>query len=1410
MADRIKPPAYNTAKGYERYKQELLAWKEITATVKKKQGILIALSLPETDDTGIRERVFDELKIEDLSKEDGLETLMTYMDKQLGKDDLSDCLEKYEQFDSFERSDQVSMAEYVSKFEQHYNRILKLKMTLPPEVLAFTLLKKAHITKGEKMLVLTGMDYSKKDQLFEQAKASLLKFKGEQGGGATSLTDITPAAVKLEPAYMNETDEAFWNSGYRRGYGHNYRGNRGRPWSRGAHQGYNKFQKGTNDKRINPKGPDGKLLLCKSCGSFRHFVADCPDSYENRNVNVVQENKGETALFTKDIGIEDIVLFTGFKEKSQNFTVEASRCAVLDSACSSTVCGADWLDDYLASLDVNNKSKVRKTDSSKRFKFGGGEILKSLGSIEIPAIVATKNVTIKTDVVESDIPLLLSKQAMKKANVKLDLENDTAEIFGKVISLNETTSGHYCVPINEEVDITDVNSVCAVNLGENEQIKYKTVVKLHRQFAHPSIERFTALLKDAGVWKSVQNIVAQIYKNCQLCKVYKKTPVKPAVCMPMATTFNEKVCMDLKKWGDKWILHLIDMFTRFSISVFIPRKKPSNVIDRIMMCWVGIFGTMKCVLSDNGGEFSSDEMREVCSILNVEKLTTAAESPFQNGLCERNHAVVDNMLLKMQSQCPGTPQDVLLGWANMAKNSLQMWHGFSSYQLVFGQNPNLPNVMTAELPALEGTSTSEMLVQHLNGLHAARKAFIESEADERIRRALRCKIRASEECYGPGDLIYYKRQANDRWLGPAKVIFQDGKVIFIRHGATFVRVSPNRISLASGRCVTITNTDEQKSTTRGDEFEDDYDSNDFEDSSSENNTDIQSKQNANVKLTKDEKIKYKLNNADEWTNATITGRGGKISGINKNWYNIKDLTGNKKSLNLDSVQWEKDNDELEEVNVILIPKNQHNDISCIKAKQTELEKLKNFDTYEEVKDTGQFRISTTWVLWHKGDEVRARLVARGYEDEQSYPKDSPTIGKSALKVVLTIAASKSWQIKTTDIKSAFLQGKKMDREVHLAPPKEAKITGIIWKLKHCIYGLNDAARHFYHSVQELLLSVGCRQCQLDPALFSYIKEKTLIGIVACHVDDFLHAGTECFEEVVMSPLRRRFLAGKIESSEFRYVGFDIVQDEYGIIMDHSDYVSGVDDGVIDPQRATNKQDFLTAEEQTLLRQLVGRLNWAVQGSRPDLGFEMIQLSTKLKQGTVGDLIQAIKCIRKMKTVTSIVRFSNLGSSQNWKMVVYSDASHANLDRIGSVAAHVLFMVNGKGSVCPLSWKSTKIKRVVKSTLSAEMLSLQEAIEDAIYVREMVTTVMNFTQAIPITAYVDNKSVIQALRSTKMVDDKRLRLDIASIKENLIKNDIHEINWVSGDKQLANCMTKHGASPYDLMKVITNGKLVDIF
>ena len=62
-------------------------------------------------------------------------------------------------------------------------------------------------------------------------------------------------------------------------------------------------------------------------------------------------------------------------------------------------------------------------------------------------------------------------------------------------------------------------------------------------------------------------------------------------------------------------------------------------------------------------------------------------------------------------------------------------------QLAFGHNPNLPFCLNDKPPALEGTTSSEVVAKILIALHAACKACIENDTSEKLRRALRHKIR---------------------------------------------------------------------------------------------------------------------------------------------------------------------------------------------------------------------------------------------------------------------------------------------------------------------------------------------------------------------------------------------------------------------------------------------------------------------------------------------------------------------------------------------------------------------------------------------------------------------------------------------------------------------------------------------
>ena len=275
-------------------------------------------------------------------------------------------------------------------------------------------------------------------------------------------------------------------------------------------------------------------------------MKDCPDSYQNQEKGI---NFVKTTLFTGNQDTEMQVFFN-----------ECLYSAVLDSGCSATVAGEDWLKNYLDSLNQEELAEVEKEESDTIFKLGGGRCLISKGRWIIPCTIAGVKCRIATDIVDSDIPLLLSKSSMKEAKVKLDLENDCASIFGRQVDLQCTSSGHYCVPLQQsDVVIDESFSVLLCNDSDDSTFKQKQVEKLHKQFAHPTSDRLKALMKDAGIKDSkCLELVDLVSENCQVCKRFIRTPARPVVSLPISNEFNEAVAMDLKVWKPGiYFLHLI-------------------------------------------------------------------------------------------------------------------------------------------------------------------------------------------------------------------------------------------------------------------------------------------------------------------------------------------------------------------------------------------------------------------------------------------------------------------------------------------------------------------------------------------------------------------------------------------------------------------------------------------------------------------------------------------------------------------------------------------------------------------------------------------------------------------------------------------------------------------------------------
>ena len=311
--------------------------------------------------------------------------------------------------------------------------------------------------------------------------------------------------------------------------------------------------------------------------------------------------------------------------------------------------------------------------------------------------------------------------------------------------------------------------------------------------------------------------------------------------------------------------------------------------------------------------------------------------------------------------------------------------------------------------------------------------------------------------YQNGNIVWYKRK--NGWRGPGKVVFQDGKVIFVRHSSVLIRVSANRI-IKKGEEFNQQDSKQQTSTGSSDDISQNFhkgnpepfiqinDEDDFleipqadnsrmnstqdshvlispqhnesvegletsntiqsfleglepdntiqpdirersetsntiqyseEDSEPANSNDITTQVESNdgkrkrsvtpqlatkrlkFSPSKGEKLRFKRGDLIEFeeqgsvSRATILNRE-KVTGRFYNYFNVQCEDGSTRNINGGKVNPKRL--ELEE-NMVLIPTDRHKDEDCMKAKEIELNKLKDFKTHETVRDEGQHRIGTS-------------------------------------------------------------------------------------------------------------------------------------------------------------------------------------------------------------------------------------------------------------------------------------------------------------------------------------------------------------------------------------------------------------------------------------------------------------------
>ena len=341
--------------------------------------------------------------------------------------------------------------------------------------------------------------------------------------------------------------------------------------------------------------------------------------------------------------------------------------------------------------------------------------------------------------------------------------------------------------------------------------------KLHVSLGHPDPNVLAEHLK---AQKAADHVVAAAKEFvCDACvESVGRKHQRPAK-LHDARDFNDLIGMDGFYWSGTrgfrvHVFHCIDEASLFHLGRRCETRNPDRVIETWTEFWSSWAGDPLQMYTDPAGEFISQEWKDMMRDHSIQPLIST--EAWQRGRIERHGQIIKRMLTRFDLDRPiETIQDfdrVLLA-CFQAKNSLTRQQGFSPEQIVLGKSKRLPASLTSDDDAVSHSLAasdepeSESFRRNLETRTIARKAFLITDNDNAIRRALLRRSCPMRGPYEPGQLVMYwikkhraSRQESGRWHGPARVVLQESpSAVWLSHADRLFKCAPESLRPASLR-----------------------------------------------------------------------------------------------------------------------------------------------------------------------------------------------------------------------------------------------------------------------------------------------------------------------------------------------------------------------------------------------------------------------------------------------------------------------------------------------------------------------------------------------------------------------------------------------------------------------------------
>uniref|UniRef100_A0A1A8UYG6 Gypsy retrotransposon integrase-like protein 1 n=1 Tax=Nothobranchius furzeri TaxID=105023 RepID=A0A1A8UYG6_NOTFU len=244
---------------------------------------------------------------------------------------------------------------------------------------------------------------------------------------------------------------------------------------------------------------------------------------------------------------------------------------------------------------------------------------------------------------------------------------------------------------------------------------------LHDDMGHMGLERTIDLVRSRFYWPKMMQSVEHKIKTCGRCVRRKTPPEKSAPLINIQTSRPmELVCMDYlslepDSHNTKDILVITDHFTKYAVAIPTKDQKAITVAKNLWEQFFVHYGFPERLLSDQGRDFESQLIKELCILVGSTKVRTSPYHPRGNPV-ERFNRTLLSMLGTLKNKDKSHWRDYvkpLTHAYNCTKNEVT---GYSPYELMFGRQPRLPIDISFNLPAKGGSPKSHS--QYVKNLKA--------------------------------------------------------------------------------------------------------------------------------------------------------------------------------------------------------------------------------------------------------------------------------------------------------------------------------------------------------------------------------------------------------------------------------------------------------------------------------------------------------------------------------------------------------------------------------------------------------------------------------------------------------------------------------------------------------------------